>query len=645
MNTDTFRTLGATSADAAGLSILAGLARPDEGLPVPQGGQGVINHALRVTLPASAINPEYIYPASHMVPTTQGPDKLPLGSRLRLMNTPAIETIISNMPPESQILATAMQQYGLIVADIGTAMYVSGAPASVDANNNINLTWDLTDIFAGNGLEALNAGDFQVVNLTPVVSGLSASSGAPGSTITVNGQNFSGAAGHLSVFFGNTPASSVTIKSDTQLSVVVPNGSGTVDVTVQSGVNETDNFSSNPNANVNAPIFGYGISATTSADVYTFTQATPTIILSTNMLALGSTTEGTAASAQTFTVSGTNLTSDIILTAPAGVEFSSNGSSYTPTLDLAQVGGTVASTIIDARIGISAPKGPVSGTIAADSTGATEQDIAVTGTVNPAVTLSPPALPAGTEGVAYDQTITGSNGTGDKSLDVSNIQNAIPGLYVQSNEINTLNITGTPTGSGTETFTVTATDTVGASAQVSYSITIIPSVATITGVSVQWGTKGSMALQDASGGRLLPAGRQNDLPWFGIDQITITLSQAENLTAADVSVTGMRVANYGPVTVTGAGTTWTIKFAKALKHADLVTVTIGNADITTYTCRLDVLPGDVLDFGIVNIADMIAEAKALNQPYNVFADINGDGSINWRDFLIVGSMLFAPGLP
>ena len=84
MNTDNFRTLGDTSADAAGLSILAGLARPDEGLTVAQGGQGAINHALRLTLPAGDINPQYIYPASHMVSESQGADNLPLGARLRL---------------------------------------------------------------------------------------------------------------------------------------------------------------------------------------------------------------------------------------------------------------------------------------------------------------------------------------------------------------------------------------------------------------------------------------------------------------------------------------------------------------------------------------------------------------------------------
>jgi hypothetical protein len=270
MSTDSFRTLGETSADAAGLSILAGLARPDEGLSVSQRGQGVITHALRMTLPAGDINPQYIYPASHMVSTSPGANNLPLGSRLRLASTPAISALISNMPPESQVIARAMQQYGLILADIGSAMYVTGASASVDATNNISLTWDVNDLFASNGLEVLTAGDFEVVNLTPVLTGLSAGNGSPGTTITITGRNFSGAAGHLSVFFGSTPSGSVQVLSDTRITAVVPNGAGTVNVTVQSGVNETDTISSSPSANVNAPTFGYGTSAISPAGQFTF---------------------------------------------------------------------------------------------------------------------------------------------------------------------------------------------------------------------------------------------------------------------------------------------------------------------------------------------------------------------------------------
>jgi hypothetical protein len=168
-----------------------------------------------------------------------------------------------------------MQQYGLILADVGSAMYVTGVSASINATNGISLTWDLNDIFASSGLKKLTAGDFDVVNLTPMVTSLSPTNGPPGGALIVNGQNFSGAAGNPSVFFGSTAASSVNVLSDTQVSVTVPSGSGTVDVTVQSGTNETDNISGSPGANVNAPIFGYGISALTTADKFAFLAPTP----------------------------------------------------------------------------------------------------------------------------------------------------------------------------------------------------------------------------------------------------------------------------------------------------------------------------------------------------------------------------------
>jgi hypothetical protein len=269
MKTDSFRTLGDTSADAAGLSILAGLARPDEGLPVVQGGQGTITHALRFTLPSGDVNPQYLYPASHMVSTSAGSTKLPFGARLRLMNTPAVNAVISTLGPQAQIIAHAMQQYGLVLADIGSAMYVTGTSAAQDSNNNISQVWNMSDAL---GLSGLNAGDFEVVDLTPRVTGLSTSSAAAGSTITVIGQNFSGAAGHLSVFFGSTAAASVTFVDDAHLSVVVPGGSGTVNVTVQSGVNEID--PNNPADNVNNPVFGYGTSALVTADQFTYSSTT-----------------------------------------------------------------------------------------------------------------------------------------------------------------------------------------------------------------------------------------------------------------------------------------------------------------------------------------------------------------------------------
>ncbi len=327
MKTDSFRSLGYTSADAAGLSILAGLARPDEGLPTAQGGQGAITHALRFTLPTGDVNPQYIYPASHIVNDSSGSTKLPFGARLRLMNTAAVNAAISTMGPEAQIIARAMQQYGLVLADIGSAMFVSGSSASVDANNSINFTWNMNDV---SGLSALTASSFEVVNLTPVVTGLSGTSGSAGSTITITGQNFSGAAGHLAVFFGSTAATSVTYVDDAHLTAVVPNGSGTVHVTVQSGVNETD--PNNPNDNVNNPIFGYGISATSTADQFTYSStsnqpptvaqpatATPNPVSGTTtaLSVLGADASGEASLTYTW----------VALTLPSGANptFSANG--------------------------------------------------------------------------------------------------------------------------------------------------------------------------------------------------------------------------------------------------------------------------------------------------------------------------------
>jgi hypothetical protein len=287
MSADSFRPLGNTSADAAGLSILAGLARPDEGLPTSQGGQGAIDHALRFTLPKKDINPQYIYPASHVVGATAGSANLPFGARLRLMNTPQVNAVIATMGPQAQIIATAMQQYGLVLADVGSAMFVTGTSAAVDTNNNISQTWNMNDVL---GLRQLTAADFQVVDLTPQVTGLSATTGPAGTTITVVGQNFSGSAGHLSVLFGGTAATSVTYIDDSHLSVVVPSGLGTVDVQVQSGVNEID--PNNPNRNVTNPIFGYGISATSAADQFTYSAQTVSGVNSTVSFATATVASG-----------------------------------------------------------------------------------------------------------------------------------------------------------------------------------------------------------------------------------------------------------------------------------------------------------------------------------------------------------------
>jgi Calx-beta domain len=140
MKTNDRRPEGWTSADAAGLAILPGLVRYDEVY-----GPGEIAHAFRVTL--HVVN-GHVYPASH--DTWFVPGALPLGARLRLK----AGKDLSGLPSEVQKIGRAMKKYGLIVADIGTDMFVSG---TFDAR------WDndvLNPAFA-----ALTANDFEVVQL------------------------------------------------------------------------------------------------------------------------------------------------------------------------------------------------------------------------------------------------------------------------------------------------------------------------------------------------------------------------------------------------------------------------------------------------------------------------------------------------
>jgi len=150
MKTNNRRPEGWTSADAAGLAILPGLVRHDEVY-----GTAEIGHAFRVTVQSTN---GYVYPASHVAGSTAG--ALPMGARLRLKAS----TDISPFLPEMQRIFRAMKKYGLIVADNGSNMYVSGTFDTQWDNNVLNPAFG-----------ALKASDFEVVQLgyTPPVSALS----------------------------------------------------------------------------------------------------------------------------------------------------------------------------------------------------------------------------------------------------------------------------------------------------------------------------------------------------------------------------------------------------------------------------------------------------------------------------------------
>jgi hypothetical protein len=139
LRSDRLRPAGWTSADAAGLAILPGLARYSEVRA------GAINHALRFTAPCTAAR--YLYPARHEAATCNHAGDPPMGLRVRLKAS----VDISHLAYQARVVATALKRYGMILADNGSPWYISGAP---------NPRWSDDAL---HGLGRLIGRDFEVV--------------------------------------------------------------------------------------------------------------------------------------------------------------------------------------------------------------------------------------------------------------------------------------------------------------------------------------------------------------------------------------------------------------------------------------------------------------------------------------------------
>ena len=149
LKVNTTRPQGWTSADAAGLPILPLLVRYDEVMT------GRIDHAIRFTLSKSKVTKGYILPANHLVngTNTNANSPAPMGMRMRLNRN----FDISGYSPANQVILTAMKKYGLILTDIGSDLFISGAPDE---------RWDNDDL---NQLKNIKATDFEVVQMGDLI--------------------------------------------------------------------------------------------------------------------------------------------------------------------------------------------------------------------------------------------------------------------------------------------------------------------------------------------------------------------------------------------------------------------------------------------------------------------------------------------
>ncbi|MFN8498767.1 MAG: dockerin type I domain-containing protein [Anaerolineae bacterium] len=123
LGSNALRPAGWTSADAAGLPILPGLARYDEvQAALAPGGLGYIPHALRFTVQTT--QRAYIWPARHYASSNTSASVPPMGVRFRLKAS----YDIARFTPQARVILRTLQIYGMIIADNGSDWYISGAP-------------------------------------------------------------------------------------------------------------------------------------------------------------------------------------------------------------------------------------------------------------------------------------------------------------------------------------------------------------------------------------------------------------------------------------------------------------------------------------------------------------------------------------
>jgi hypothetical protein len=132
LRSNKLRPAGWTSADAAGLPILPGLARWADA------ATGAINHALRFT--AQKTRRSYIYPARHFASSDTSASLPPMGLRVRLKAS----VNIAKFPPQARIVLAALKRYGMILADNGSPWYISGAPNAKWSNDQLHSLGQIT---------------------------------------------------------------------------------------------------------------------------------------------------------------------------------------------------------------------------------------------------------------------------------------------------------------------------------------------------------------------------------------------------------------------------------------------------------------------------------------------------------------------
>ena len=140
------RPSGWTSTDSAGLPVFPGLLRYDEI------AAGEIRHAIRFTVPQT--QKAFVWPARHYASSLTGTQYPPMGARFRLR----AGFDISGYSAANQIILRALKKYGMMLADNGSAWYISGAPDSRWDNDDLHKLGQVL----GSDLEAVDVSSLMI---------------------------------------------------------------------------------------------------------------------------------------------------------------------------------------------------------------------------------------------------------------------------------------------------------------------------------------------------------------------------------------------------------------------------------------------------------------------------------------------------
>ncbi len=406
---------------------------------------------------------------------------------------------------------------------------ITGAPS---ASGTSNFTVTATDGNSATGSRAYSITINAAIAVNPVSLPAGTVSAAYSQTVTATGGTGSYT---FSVSSGTLPAG-LSLNSGSGAITGTPTGAGSSSFTITATDGNSATGSRAYSVTINAAItvnpaslangtvgsaYSQTVSATGGTGSYTFSVSTGALPAGLSLASSTGVISGTPSSSgsSSFTITATDGNGATgsraysvsiaagINVSPLSLPAATVGTPYSQTISAS--GGTggftfsVTAGALPAGLSLNAATGAITGTpsgsgsstftiTATDSASATGTR-SYTLTVNPAIAVNPATLPAGTVGLAYNQTVSATGGNGSYTFAVTS--GALPaGLSLN---VSSGAITGSPSSSGSSTFTVTATDGNGATGARSYTVTINAAVA-VNPASLANGTVGSAYSQTVS---------------------------------------------------------------------------------------------------------------------------------------------------